>query len=41
MTYSAHSDYCPFLMEGWQYKVTIAISLLALPKRYRTFTPSL
>ena len=25
MTYNARSDYCPFLMEGWQYKAAFVI----------------
>jgi hypothetical protein len=25
MTYNARSDYCPFVMEGWQYKAAFVI----------------
>ena len=25
MTYYARADYCPFLMEGWQYKAAFVI----------------
>ena len=25
MTYNAHPVYCPFLMEGWQYKAAFVI----------------
>ena len=27
MTYYARTDYCPFLMEGWQYKAAFVIQL--------------